>query len=80
MITNGLHLEVLGYQTSVARSFLPDLVVRSFIPLPVTSDDGERSNRPVAMATGYLRKAKSGERETQVCRVLESSLFPPLYQ
>ena len=72
MITNSLHLEVLGYQTVVASSLLPDLVVRSYIQLPVTSDDGGRINRPVAMATGYTRKSTSSEQPTEVCWLLAS--------
>lgn len=66
MITNGLHLEVLGYQTAASGSLLPDLVVRSYVRLPIIRQFKEKVNRPIAMAAGYLRKSTSGERLNQV--------------
>ena len=67
LITNGLHLEVLGYQTAVSGSLLPDLVVHNYIKLPSTVDKvTERIYRPIALATGYLRKAASDEQLNQV--------------
>ena len=67
LITNGLHLEVLGYQTAASSSLLPDLVVHSYVKLPVAVDKMMDSiYRPIALATGYLRKSAGDEQLTQV--------------